>query len=412
MSKDHSLKRTEYAERFIERFLSLPFIPEFVFRSPQTLKKTQKEVADLFIAQAGMNILVSQKCQEDPSARDHSKMISWAKKAAANAAAQLNGALGTVQDKRPVWCIHPRRGRVDFPGGLPEITHTIAIVEVPERVQLEADDAKFPLELKGVPTTYLSVNDFLNLAFELRTVPEILEYLNARRSLSLGDLRIIGDEKALFSVYLLNSGSFPSCCTRVDAADLIARNHDELAQRLTKKAESDRFSGLLEHVAHELATRHQEYASDLPPNLRCGFDDPADRSNYIKMQEVIAGLRLRERAELGRAFRGVIQNLRDRPQDGFTYMAAYLDAKPDWVFVFGSSKNVKRVEVLKRAAALIPAAMAQYEKPQCMLIIDRDGESYEVAIGKSTSGYSDDERAAGRELFGRLKIADRVCDGL
>ncbi len=378
MSKDHSLKRTEYAERFIERFLSLPFIPEFVFRSPQTLKKTQKEVADLFIAQAGMNILVSQKCQEDPSARDHSKMISWAKKAAANAAAQLNGALGTVQDKRPVWCIHPRRGRVDFPGGLPEITHT----------------------------------DFLNLAFELRTVPEILEYLNARRSLSLGDLRIIGDEKALFSVYLLNSGSFPSCCTRVDAADLIARNHDELAQRLTKKAESDRFSGLLEHVAHELATRHQEYASDLPPNLRCGFDDPADRSNYIKMQEVIAGLRLRERAELGRAFRGVIQNLRDRPQDGFTYMAAYLDAKPDWVFVFGSSKNVKRVEVLKRAAALIPAAMAQYEKPQCMLIIDRDGESYEVAIGKSTSGYSDDERAAGRELFGRLKIADRICDGL
>src|SRR5712671_3633066 len=363
MSEDRPLQRTEYAERFVERFLSLPFIPEFVFRSPQTLKKTQKEVADLFVAQADMNILVSQKCQEDPSARDPSKMISWANKAAAKAAAQLDGALGTVQDKRLVWCIRPRRGRVDFPGGLPEITHAIAIVEVPERVQLEADDAKFPLELKGVPITYLSVNDFLNLAFELRTVPEISEYLNARRSLSPGDLRIIGDEKALFSVYLLNSGSFPSCCTLVDAADLIARNHDELAQCLAKKAESDCFAGLLERVAHELATRHQEYASDLPPNLLCGFDDAADRRNYIEMQGVIASLRLRERAELGRAFQGVIQKLRDRQQDGFTYMAAYLDAKPDWVFVFGSSKNVKRVEVLKRAATLMPVRWRNMKSP-------------------------------------------------
>jgi hypothetical protein len=412
MSKDRSLKRTEYAERFVERFLSLPFIPEFVFRSPQTLKKTQKEVADLFIAQAEINILVSQKCQEDPSARDPSKIIAWANKAAANAAAQLDGALGTVQNKRPVWCIHPRRGRVDFPSGLPEITHAIVIIEVLERIQLEADDAKFPLKLKGVPVTYLSVNDFLNLANELRTVPEIVEYLNARRSLSFSDLRIIGDEKVLFSVYLLNSGSFPSCCTRVDAADLLARNHEELAQRLAEKAESDRFSGLLEHVAHELATRHPQYAADLPPNLLCGFDDAASRRNYIEMQGVIASLRLRERAELGRAFHGVIQNLQDRQEGGFTYMAAYLDAKPDWVFIFGSSKNMKRVEVLKRAAALMPAAMAQYEKPHCMLIIDRDGESYEVAIDKSTSAHSDDERAAGREFFGRLRIADRVRDGL
>jgi len=174
MAEEHSLKRTEHAERFVESFLSLPFIPEFVFRSPQTLKKTQKEVADLFIAQAGMNILVSQKCQEDPSSRDHSKLISWASKAATNAAAQLDGALGTVQNKRPVWCVHPRRGRVDFSDGLPEISHVIAIVEVMERIQLEADDARFPLELRGVPVTYLSVNDFLNLAFELRTFQKLL----------------------------------------------------------------------------------------------------------------------------------------------------------------------------------------------------------------------------------------------
>jgi hypothetical protein len=226
------------------------------------------------------------------------------------------------------------------------------------------------------------------------------------------DLRVIGDEKALFSAYLLNSGAFPSPCTRADAAELVARNEVELTRRRERKAESDRFSNLLEHVAHELAIRHPNYASDLPTDLLRNFDDAATRRNYIEMQGVIANLRLRERAELGRAFQGVILNLRDRRQYDFTYMAAYLDARPDWVFVFGSSKNVKRVEVLKRAAVLMPTAMAQYEKSKCMLIIDRDGESFEVAIDKSTSKPSVDDVAMGRRLFGKLKVADRLCAGL
>jgi hypothetical protein len=111
--------RTRYAEHFVERFLSLPFIPEFVFRSPQTLKKTQKEVADLFICQDGTNILISQKCEENPGQRNQSKLVTWASKAAEKAVAQLGGALGIVEAKKPVWCLHSRLGRVDFPQGPP-----------------------------------------------------------------------------------------------------------------------------------------------------------------------------------------------------------------------------------------------------------------------------------------------------
>ena len=388
-----------------------PSSPNLCSGVPQIVKKTQKEVADLFIAQEGMNILVSQKCRENPAARDRSKTILWANKAAANAVAQLDGALGTVEIRRPVWCVHPRRGRVEFPDGLPKITHAVAIIEVLERVELEADDTKFPLELRGVPITYLSVNDFLNLAIELRTIPEILEYLSARRLLPPADLRILGDEKPLYSFYLLNSGSFPTCRSRVNATAVIAECQDELTRRRTIKAESDRLSTLLEDVAHKLATRHCDYASEISPGLLMAFDDVADRRNYIEMQRIIANLRLRERAELGRAFQGAIQSVRNQPE-GFTYMAAYLDARPNWVFVFGSCKKVKRAVVLMRAATLMPAAMAHYEKRQCMLIIDRDGESYEVAIGKLMSPPSEEERAAGREFFGRLNISDRVTSGL
>lgn len=184
-----------------------------------------------------------------------------------------------------------------------------------------------------------------------------------------------------------------------------------MSELQARKAESDRYSILLEHVAHELATRHPDCALDLPPELLRMMDDPSERKNYLVMQAVLSNLRLRERAELGRAFHGVIQRLKDA-QEGFSYRAAHLDAKPDWVFVFGASKNVARAEVLSRSLTLMRAAMAHYEKPQCMSIIDRQGEGYEVAIARSKSGPSEDERIAGRKLFGRLKMIDSDCAGL
>jgi len=56
-------------------------------------------------------------------------------------------------------------------------------------------------------TPYLSLNDLLNLAVQLRSEPELTDYLAARRSLPPADLRLIGDEETLFSLYLLNDGT-------------------------------------------------------------------------------------------------------------------------------------------------------------------------------------------------------------
>src|SRR5260370_21142516 len=59
--QNRPLKRTKWAERHVEEFLSLPLVSEFVFRSPQTLDGTQSEVADLLVAHGEIGILVSQK---------------------------------------------------------------------------------------------------------------------------------------------------------------------------------------------------------------------------------------------------------------------------------------------------------------------------------------------------------------
>jgi hypothetical protein len=401
MTDASTISRTRHAERFVEAFLALPLISEFVFRSPQIVDTTQKEVADLLVSQTGASILISLKCQEDPASRDLIKTTSWANKQAKKALNQLRGAL-RKQKGKAIWCDHARRGRVEFPGGLPKIDHGIVIVEVFARARLEPADV-FPLEIDGVPVAYFSVNDFLNLAMELRTLPEIFEYLSQRRTLPIADLHVIGDEKTLFELYLLNNGSLEGCGSRAEARAKVAKQWNQVAAARAAKAESDRFSKLMEYVADQLATRNSDYASDLSPELLASFDGPAVRKQYMQMQEVLANLRLRERAVLGRAFEGVVQSLRGN-KEGFTYRAIHFDSRPEWVFVLVSSKGVTRREVLERATCLTRAAMAHYRKSRCLLVVDRDGESFEVTMGIMNSPATDEEITAGRELFGRLKM--------
>lgn len=399
------LRRTEWAERHVEEFLSLPFIMEFVFRSPQTLDGTQREVGDFLIAHDNIGILISQKCQEDPSSRDVAKTESWARKKAKEAVSQLRGALRTAI-ARPVWCDHPRRGRVQFPNGLPKIDHGIVLLEVFQPVDLEPDAADLPLDFQGTPISYFSVNDFLNLAVELRTTPQLIEYLNARRSLPLADLRVIGDEKSLFEFFLLNGGSLRGCASRQGACKAAAAQQDDLRRLLRSKAESDRYSKLLEHVADELATRNPGYAKGISPGALAGFEPLSSRAGYLEMQGVFANLRLRERAELGRQFHSVIKQLSAKPE-GLTYKAVFLDSKPEWVFVFASCKKLERAILLDRMMVLMWGAMAFYGKERCLMVVDRDGAGYEVVFGHMKSPPTFEEPQAGERLFGHLRIVDR-----
>jgi hypothetical protein len=146
---------------------------------------------------------------------------------------------------------------------LPEINHGIVLLEVLERVDLNGQADNLPLQYQGTPITYLSLRDFLKIAVELRTAPEVLAYLAARRGLPYTDLRIIGDERALFEFYLLNGGSLEGCAGKADAAIAVAARSDELDRALKSKWEEDQYNGLREDVADRLATRRQDYAAGL-----------------------------------------------------------------------------------------------------------------------------------------------------
>lgn len=399
------LQRTEWAELHVEGLLSAPLIREFVFRSPRTLDgTTEHEVSDFLIQHQGRAILVSQKCQEDPLKRTSEKVDLWARKNAKAAWSQLRRTLNRPRD-RAIWCDHIRLGRVQFPDGLPPVLHCLVIVEVFQEVDLLPDADSLPLEYQKTPVTYLGVNDFLNLVAELRTVPELLNYVDARRSLPNVEQRIIGAERDFFQFYLLNAASFAGCVGLSDARLTVASQSERLRRALQAKAESDFYGGLLEHVADQLATRDPALESSLPVELLNRFDPPDKRSAYLKMQAALADLRLRERALLGKAFHSASIRLAEKER-GITFMAATLDSQPDCVYVLGAAKNSDRAELVRLIEPLMRGALAHYDKRRCLLIFDRDRQGYEVAVPRAEFKPSLADYEFGKRAFGHLRITD------
>jgi hypothetical protein len=176
-----------------------------------------------------------------------------------------------------------------------------------------------------------------------------------------------------------------------------------LREALERKYESDRDAYLLEHVADALATRNPQFAEHLSSDIAAAYDPVDQRTNYLEMQAALSDLRLRERAVLGGAFRGAIEKVRDKG-NGFNFMAARLDSMPDWVYVFGASKKQERNELLPKIMTLMRAAMTFYGKNRCLVVVDRDGEGFEVALSRPGFHSTEDDQELGKHFFGNLRI--------
>lgn len=378
----------------------MPFISEFVFRSPRR-HKNQKEIADLLISQGDTNIVFSQKCQEDPTSRSEEKNALWVLKEAKHGLSQLQGGLKKFTSEG-FWCAHPRRGRVEFNEPLAKIDEAIVLVETLSRVDLNDNSSDFPLEHNGVPITYLSVNDFLNLVNELRTVPELLNYLKERRCLPEADMRIVGDEAYLFPTYFLNDRHFDGCKNRQQAKHLLDKNQTRFALAYQLKKANDRFCMKLEDVAHQLSVRNPH----LTKEEEQFYEPKEERSGYLKMQLAIADLDLPERISLGKGFIGIIEKLATsgRTSADLTYGAFLTDSKPDWVFVFAASQKINSGPLVAALSEIAHGALAAYQKTKCLIVADREGAGYEVAHLSRTADLTDYQIEMGERHFAKLKM--------
>lgn len=392
--------RTLWAERQVEEVLSLPLISEFVFRSPKHNDPNEKEVIDHLIVHKGDGILISQKAQEDPTSRSVEKNQLWVLKNVRDALKPICGSI-RMPDDRPKWCDHPRRGRLEF-STLPRIIHGVALVETWHPVDLKQIANDLPLECLGVPLTYMSINDFLNIVWQLRTVPEVLEYLNARRELPTACLRMVGDELPFYKLYIMNGGSLKGCMGHADARRAVETHDDLLREALKRSEEYKLYSSRIEHIAHALSKRDPDYANGLPPEALALFDKEGERKNYLILQEILTDMRLTERASMGRQFHTVAESMRGR-NSGLTMAAAHANGK-DWVFVFISCRGVDKRTRYGIAKMLAGGALAHYQKKNCLVVIDRDGEHYDLILTNPEYEPNAADIAAGEKHFGQLRM--------
>lgn len=404
-SPDSSLKkvpnnaRTTWAEQHVEDFLSIPLIREFVFRSPQAVwGGSQKEVADFLVVCNPISLLISQKCQEDPSSRDETKTEKWARKKAEEGATQLKGALRRGGSKE-IWCQHSRRGKIVFPDGLPKIDHGIVVIEARQQIDLlEADPGMLPLEAHGTPIHYLTLNDFMNLTDQLRTLPELNAYLSARTKFPAVELRSIGQELVWFSLYLLQDGSFGDCKSKAEALRSIEERQSELIEVIRKKNEAQAHCLLLEKLADDLATRDP----NLPADFHKHYEPVENRVGYLKMQGLLANMQFRDRSILARTFAEIIQGVRQKGS-AFGVTAVAVKFAPDVVFVFGAAIKPDRENLIQWLPMFVQSAMAVYGKKIGFMAVDRDGNGFEAIYIKSPKVPSDPRLLEfGRKTFGRI----------
>ena len=253
-----------------------------------------------------------------------------------------------------------------------------------------------------MPLTYMSINDFLNIVWQLRTVPEVLEYLNARRELPTACLRMVGDELPFYELYIMNGASLKGCMGHADARRAAETHDDLLREALDRSEEYKLYSSQIERVADALSQRDPNYADGLPPEALALFDKEGERKNYLILQEVLTDMRLTERASIGRQFHNVAESMSGRTC-GLTMAAAHVDGR-DWVFVFISCRVVEKPTRFGIAKMLAGGALAHYQKKNCLVVIDRDGEHYDLM--RSNPEYEPDANdiAAGEKHFGHLRM--------
>lgn len=398
-----SMKRTDRAEVFLEKFSSVSLTWENVFRCTEYLDKTNKEVVDLLLVLRSEGIFISMKCQQNPEKRKKDKLNNWVNKSALNALKQVEGGIKTSLT-RDYWCEHPRRGKVFFKPNEIQIVHAIVIVETLDIVKLSS---KVPFEVKGVPVSYLSVNDFLNIINEVRTIKDIQRYLNKRRTLPEELQSRLGLEKTIFGYYILKNGSFSSVRDFPHLVKDVEDNQRLINELIRNKHNKDENAHIIEKVSDSLSKRLESYEEGIDKTISKGYDSPLDRKNYILMQNELCDLILDERRQMGSCFFEVMGNVKDNSDHQSTcYKSISLDSKPDFQYVLSASKGIERKTIIKRSEILIKAALAEYNKKRGMVIsYNQDIDNFEISlITKYKKTKLDIEY--GKQHFAKLRMID------
>lgn len=125
------------------------------------------------------------------------------------------------------------------------------------------------------------------------------------------------------------------------------------------------------------------------------------------IQDELCDLVLDERRKLGASLSGAVEKVKkDASNASMVYQAAHLDSKPDFLYIFSSSKGFSRNEVIKRCCELLQGGLAHYGKTRGLAVnYTQDIENYEAVMIHAFKETPESMRL-GKECFSNLKISE------
>src|SRR5262249_16551092 len=191
---------------------------------------------------------------------------------------------------------------------------------------------------------------------ELRTIPDINDYLDKRGALPERTRRTVGGETSLYQYYVLNEGSFTGCSGYEDARIVAATREEDFEEYLRLRPQRDKYASVVEPVSDCLAERLETYAEGVHLTDLAGFDNPANRKQYLLIQEELCDLGRFERDSLGMQFQRLMDKVKDsQKNETMAYGMYYADSKPDFLYVLLSSKGIDRPTIIERSNILLRA---------------------------------------------------------
>jgi hypothetical protein len=206
----------------------------------------------------------------------------------------------------------------------------------------------------------------------------------------------------LYEQYLLNEGGFAGWSGFENALSQSAMRTQQVAEIVVEKHRLDIEAQYVEKVMDCLSTRLSNYEQGLASEVIAAFDASDRRRNYLSMQEELCDLTLLERRQLGQLRDDVVSQIQGDPS-GLAHRT-YIDHSRGRLYIVAASKGFDRKRVIDAAQIILTAGLTYYGKQRGMIIVERLGENFELAMA---DGFSQHEqfKALGERLFAHLRVS-------
>jgi hypothetical protein len=398
--------RSRLAEDVLARLSAMPLMEEAVFHSLRFHDTNiEKEVCDLVLLHRGDAILLSLKAHD--IARDPERTTRWLGKQAPKALAQLRGAYRTLQE-RPTWCDHRIHGQRTFPAGNIRPRHGIALLEAEFEVALPSIHPSLIEANRSVPTSVMSVQDFVSVLNYLRTWHDLLHYVETRhKCLNSVDQCTIGADATLFGYYTVMRDTFDGYSGIADAKIVVTRGEHVRAHSAFRDRERV-LAQILEDSMREIASAGPMVLPDDCEDLRAHLPDGSlDRES---VREELCELSIQERAALGEQIGVLCGKAVGEGSDGPVYGGVRFTRHPTKAYLIVVGRETSHSELGVHALDLTIAGCVFHERPiGITLVLNQVGDHIQFNWYRVENILPSAEMlAAGQVDFGHIRTRTAI----